>query len=73
MVHNINQTIQIKHKRATGKYIKSWVNDDGLHVNGFSPVEGFEEQRAVGFILFAFALKGGPLMVKQTSNPSLAE
>lgn len=64
MVHNISLTIQIKHKRTTGKYVKSRVNDDGLHANGFSPVEGIEGQRGVGFIPFAFALKGEPLMVK---------
>lgn len=60
----ISQTTHIRHKRTTGKYAKSTLNNDGLVANVFSAFEGNEGQRGVGFIPLAFALQGEPLMVK---------
>lgn len=64
MSQDISLTIQIRHKRTTGKYAKSTLNDESLVTNDFSPAEANEGQRGVGFIPLAFALQGEPLMVK---------
>lgn len=64
LCHSVLAYNRSRHKRATGKYAKSTLNNSGLAANVLSPVGANEGQKGVGFIPLPFALQGEPLMVK---------